>query len=127
MSKKLIKNENFLSYRCLLLIMIVFIYSCVNRNNSESKSVSECLVGYDWCQPSCSNASMAWKFSSDNTFNYSTTLFGGMSAWGTWSEIGNNQIELTYTKTTTGDIIPKKLLSMPNCNSLKIGSTIYRR
>ena len=28
-------------------------------------------MGYDWCQPNCNNATMAWKFSADKTFNYS--------------------------------------------------------
>jgi len=70
---------------------------------------------------------MAWKFAIDGTFSYSTSMFGGMSTWGTWRDIGSDQIELIYTKTTKGDLLPKKTLTMPDCKSLKIGSTLYKR
>ena len=46
---------------------------------------------------------------------------------GTWEDIGNNQIEIIYTKTSTGDMLPNKILSMPDCMSLKDGSTLYKR
>ena len=49
------------------------------NSTSESQSIEECLVGHDWCQPNYSSTTMAWKFASDGTFNYSTTMFGGMS------------------------------------------------
>ena len=111
----------------LLLVLIMFLTSCSFNSTSESQSIEECLVGHDWCQPNCSSPTMAWKFASDGTFNYSTTMFGGMSAWGTWKDIGTNQIELIYTKTSTGDILSKKLLSMPDCETIQVGSTIYKR
>ena len=111
----------------LLLTPIIYLSSCVTSASSESQSIKDCLVGYDWCQPNCNNPTMAWKFSADKTFNYSTSMFGGMSAWGTWKDIGSNQIELIYTKTSTGDVLPKKTLSMPDCSSLKVGATLYKR
>ena len=111
----------------LLLISVICFSSCDNNANSESKGIKDCLVGYDWCQPNCSNPSMAWKFFSDKTFNYSTSIFGGMSAWGTWKDIGKNKVELVYTKTSTGDALPKKILSMPDCSSLLVGTTLYKR
>ena len=111
----------------LLLIPIIYLTSCSVNSNSESQSIEDCLVGYNWCQPNCSSPTMSWKFAADGTFNYSTTMFGGMSAWGTWKDIGTNQIELIYTKTSTGDILPKKILSMPDCKSLQVGSTLYKR
>ena len=109
----------------LLLIPLICLISC--STNPNSKSIEDCLVGYNWCQPNCSNPTMAWKFSTDGTFNYSTTMFGGMSAWGTWEDKGGNQIELIYTKTSTGDLLPKKILSMPDCKTLQVGSTLYTR
>ena len=96
-------------------------------DRESSNSIKSCLVGYDWCMPSCNNPTMAWKFSTDGTFNYSTTMFGGMSAWGTWEDIGNQNIQIIYTRTSTGDFLPEKTIKMPNCKSLKIGQTIYRR
>ena len=103
------------------------LFSCDSSTTSESKSLQDCLVGYDWCNPNCNNPKMAWKFSSEATFNYSTTLFGGMSAWGTWRGIGSNKIEITYTKNLTGDVLPKRILIMPDCRSLSVGATLYRR
>ena len=52
---------------------------------------------------------------------------GGVSAWGTWEDIGNQDIKIVYTRTSTGDFLPEKTISMPDCKSLKTGQTIYRR
>ena len=116
----------------LLLLCVLLILSCGENNSQETQnektiSIKSCLVGYDWCMPNCSNPTMAWKFSGDDTFNYSTTMFGGMSAWGTWEDVGNNEIKIVYTRTSTGDILPDNTISMPDCKSLKIGSTLYKR
>jgi len=96
-------------------------------NREGSNGIKSCLVDYDWCMPSCNNPTMAWKFSTDGTFNYSTTMFGGMSAWGTWEDVGNQSIKIVYIRTSTGDVLPEKTISMPDCNILKVGQTIYRR
>ena len=117
----------------LILLCVPLVFSCGessgdnNNDESSSDSIKSCLVGYDWCMPSCNNPTMAWKFSSDGTFNYSTTMFGGMSAWGTWEDVGSQEIRIVYTKTSTGDVLPEKIISMPDCKSLKIGQTIYKR
>ena len=99
----------------------------VPKGDNPYNYIENCLVGYDWCNPNCSNPISAWKFAADRTFNFSTTMFGGMSAWGTWEDIGSNQIELIYTKTSTGDVVPKKIVSMPDCKSFQVGSTLYIR
>ncbi|MAX68671.1 MAG: hypothetical protein CMP60_03145 [Flavobacteriales bacterium] len=117
----------------LILLCAPLIFSCgennEKKNNKEikSNSIKSCLVGYDWCIPSCNNPTTAWKFSTGGTFNYSTTMFGGMSASGTWEEYGNQDIKIVYTRTSTGDLLPEKTIIMPDCKSLKIGQTIYRR
>ena len=111
----------------LFFVLIIHLSSCETTNSSETVSIRGCLVNYDWCQPNCSSPIMAWKFAIDGTFSYSTSMFGGMSTWGTWRDIGGDQIELIYTKTTKGDLLPKKTLTMPDCKSLKIGSTLYKR
>ena len=56
-----------------------------------------------------------------------TTLFGGMSAWGNWQDIGDQQIKIIYTRTSTGDVLPENVISMPSCSSLKVHSSIYYR
>ena len=111
----------------MLFLCIGLFTNCGNKSASKSQNIKDCLVGYDWCEPSCSNPTMAWKFSLDGTFSYSTTMFGGMSTWGTWKDIGNNEINIIYTRTSTGDILAEKIISMQDCESLKIGQTIYKR
>ena len=115
----------------LILLCLPLIFSCGDDKSTSSKksekNIADYLAGYDWCQPNCNNPTAAWKFSSDGTFNYSTTMFGGMSAWGNWKGANGSQIEIIYTKTSSGDVLPNKILSMPDCNSLKVGSIIYKR
>ena len=110
------------------LLAVIFNSEYVESNESSSDVlINNCLTGYDWCLPSCDNPTYAWKFNTNGTFNYSTTLFGGMSAWGNWEDIGNQQIKIVYTKTSTGDFLPENVISMPSCSSLKIHSSIYYR
>jgi hypothetical protein len=89
------------------------------------EGTQNCLVGKDWVYPSMADVSNAWKFNSDGTFNYSTTLFGGMSAWGNWRITEAKEINITYTRNTEGIQLDDELLFMPDCNHLKVGSTIY--
>ena len=116
------------------IITIVLFFVLLSDSNDVIKSdsvnvvdINDCLSGYDWCLPDCNNATYAWKFNSDGSFNYSTTLFGGMSAWGNWQDIGNKEIKIVYTRTSTGDVLPDNIISMPSCTSLKIHSSIYYR
>ncbi|MDA0686361.1 MAG: hypothetical protein O3C22_06005 [Bacteroidetes bacterium] len=105
-------------------------------SNSQSMSSSEsgvgsiegsknCLIGYDWVYPNGSNPTGAWKFSSDGTFNSSTTMFGGMSTWGNWQVTSPGKVTITYTRTSEGTIPQGQTLTMSSCNSLKVGSTTY--
>ena len=59
------------------------------------KGTKTCLIGYDWVYPSSSSPSGAWKFSSDGTFNSSTTMFGGMSTWGNWSLTSPGKVKIS--------------------------------
>ena len=99
----------------------------ISNSDSESsiENTQKCLVGYDWVYPSGSNPSGAWKFSSDGTFNYSTTMFGGMSTWGNWKIISPGKINVSYTRTSKGAIPKGKVLTLSGCNSLTVGSTTY--
>jgi len=54
------------------------------------------LVGYDWVYPDMDNTMGAWKFSSDGTFNYSTTTFGGMDGESAPQVIGEGLIEKIF-------------------------------
>ena len=129
------------------LLILVFFISCESNSNNtlpasdsetnvkaetttNAKEVNEvpdatCLVNVDWCYPNCSDPNSAWKFANDGTFNYSTTAFGGMSAWGNWTSIGNGQFQISYTKTTEGSIPNDQTITLTDCHSLKVGSTTY--
>ena len=126
----------------IFTILFITLFTCdsstekklnVQAKDSSKTSVSvettdgtkSCLTGYDWVYPSSSNPSGAWKFSSDGTFNSSTTMFGGMSAWGNWSVTSAGKIQISYTKTTEGTIPGNQMLTMSSCNNLRVGSTNY--
>lgn len=126
----------------IFTILFITLFTCdsstekklnVQAKDSSKTSVSvettdgtkRCLTGYDWVYPSSSNPSGAWKFSSDGTFNSSTTMFGGMSAWGNWSVTSAGKIQISYTKTTEGTIPGNQMLTMSSCNNLRVGSTNY--
>ena len=126
----------------IFTFLIITLFTCdssiekktnVQATDSSKTSVSvettdgtkSCLTGYDWVYPSSSNPSGAWKFSSDGTFNSSTTMFGGMSARGNWSVTSAGKIQISYTKTTEGTIPGNQMLTMSSCDNLRVGSTNY--
>ena len=115
--------------KSLLIFILPLLFSCVDgsKNTDNNKTTNNCLVGHDWCYPNCENPNMAWKFSSDGTFSFSTTLFGGNSAWGTWDNLGEKKIELKYTKNTSEREIPNQVINIRDCRTLKIGNTLYKR
>lgn len=86
-----------------------------------SGSAEDTLVGYDWVYPDMDNAMGAWKFSSDGTFNYSTTAFVGMTRTGMWKDVGDSKVELDYDDGGTGE------LEITSSTTFKVGSTTYNR
>jgi len=94
---------------------------------SSTERTESCLVGYDWTDNN-NNPKFAWKFASDGTFNYSTTMFGGMSAWGTWSVSKAAEIKISYTRTTEGYLPDDNTLKMLSCDALQIHEgTVMRK
>ena len=91
------------------------------------EGTKSCLIGYDWVYPSGNSPTGAWKFSSDGTFNSSTTMFGGMSTWGNWSVTSPGKVEVSYTRTSEGIIPDDQILTMSSCDGLKVGSTFYSK
>jgi hypothetical protein len=130
-------SEKSKKQKWLIVIAVLFIFGIIGQNTNHKKNkidsittiedTKTCLVGCDWLYPSSKNPLGAWKFSSDGTFNSSSTTFGGMSAWGNWSIIGPGQIRVTYTRTTEGVIPQDQTLQMSSCNSLTVGSTNYSK
>ena len=114
-----------------ILFASFILSSCGGSSSKESTEVESnegtktCLVGFDWVYPNSSNPTGAWKFSSDGTFNSSTTMFGGMSTWGNWEVISPGKIKISYTRTSEGTIPDNQILTMSSCGSMKVGSTDY--
>lgn len=114
-----------------ILFASFILSSCGGSSSKESTEVESnegtktCLVGFDWVYPSSSNPTGAWKFSSDGTFNSSTTMFGGMSTWGNWEVISPGKIKISYKRTSEGTIPDNQILTMSSCGSMKVGSTVY--
>jgi len=89
-------------------------------------NLNDCLTNVDWVYP-VNNYKSAWKFADDGTFNFSTKLFGGMSTWGTWKKVSDNSIEISYTRTSTGEIPDNQYITLNECDELMVGSTLYRK
>jgi hypothetical protein len=114
-----------------IISVMVFYSSCTpkptasEQDQLNSDKIKDCLISYDWKYPSGDNPSGAWKFHSDQTFSYSSTLFGGLSTWGTWDVLTNEQILIHYTRTNINNIPEDQILLLSDCNSFTIGSTTY--
>ena len=129
--KKTIKH--LASVMTVAVFLIIAFGSDDEETTATSSSVAtiegtkSCLIGYDWVYPSGNSPTGAWKFSSDGTFNSSTTMFGGMSTWGNWSVTSPGKVKVSYTRTTEGIIPDDQILRMSSCDGLKVGSTFYSK
>lgn len=129
--KKAIKH---LASAMTVAVFLFIAFGSDDEDKTETSSSVEtiegtksCLIGYDWVYPSGNSPTGAWKFSSDGTFNSSTTMFGGMSTWGNWSVTSPGKVKVSYTRTTEGTIPGDQILTMSSCNGLKVGSTFYSK
>ncbi len=87
-----------------------------------SGSAEDTLVGYDWVYPDMDNAMGAWKFSSDGTFNYSTTTIVVMTLIGTWEvSVKDRKVVLDYDDGGTCEF------EITSSTTFKVGSTTYNR
>ncbi len=82
-----------------------------------STDCAENSISFDWVYPNFENATAAFKFNSDNTFNYSSVFFN-ITRYGTWEQLDNCSFKLTYQN---GD---SKTINISN-NSFYIGETRY--
>ena len=129
--KKTIKH---LASLITVAVFLVMAFGSDDEGAGETSSsvasiegTKSCLIGYDWVYPSGNSPTGAWKFSSDGTFNSSTTAFGGMSTWGNWSVTTPGEVKVSYTRTTEGIIPNDQILTMSSCDGLKVGSTLYMK
>ena len=129
--KKTIKH---LASVMTVAVFLIIAFGSDDEETAETSSsvatiegTKSCLIGYDWVYPSGNSPTGAWKFSSDGTFNSSTTMFGGMSTWGNWSVTSPGKVKVSYTRTTEGTIPGDQILTMSSCNGLKVGSTFYSK
>ena len=129
--KKTIKH---LASVITVAVFLIIAFGSDDEETAETSSsvatiegTKSCLIGYDWVYPSGNSPTSAWKFSSDGTFNSSTTMFGGMSTWGNWSVTSPGKVEVSYTRTSEGIIPDDQILTMSSCDGLKVGSTFYSK
>jgi len=124
--KKITKKIMYIS---LMGGSLFLLQACSSGGNSSAEAVdpAACLVGVDWVYPSADDPTGAWKFSSDGTFNSSTTMFGGMSSWGNWNDLGNGKIQVTYTRGTEDFLPDPQIIELIDCEQLKVGQTIYSK
>ena len=87
-------------------------------NVGGSSSCSSLSDG-DWAYPNFDNATAAFKFNSNNTFNYSNT-YTNTTRYGTWESIDNCSYQLKYRN---GDM---KTIYISG-DSFTIGSTKYKK
>jgi len=108
---------------------LFLLQACSSGGNSSAEAVdpAACLVGVDWVYPSADDPTGAWKFSSDGTFNSSTTMFCGMSSWRNWEDLGNVKIQVTYTRGTEDFLPDPQILELIDCEQLKVGQTVYSK
>jgi len=124
-----------------VVLVSAVLFSCSNSGNTQSAATDgsassypatssvegtiDCLVDVDWVYPSEADLVGAWKFNGDGTFNSSTTLFGGMSTWGTWKVVNPGEVQIEYTRTTEGYLPENQVLKLSDCSRLYVGSTEY--
>ena len=106
--------NKLVSFSLLAFLLAITLIGC-------GGSTEDTLVGYDWVYPDMDNLMSAWRFSSDGTFNYSTTAFGGMTRTGTWKDAGDSKVELDYNDGGSGK------LAITSSTTFKVGSTTYNR
>lgn len=99
-----------------------------NKKSKEIKTIEEtknCLIGFEWFYPNKSKPTGVWKFSSDGTFIYSSTLIGGFKTWGNWEVFSPQEINISYTGTDKGSVPNDQTLKLTSCNKLNAGDTPY--
>jgi len=119
-------KERLVGFGVYVLLAVLHL-SC-GSSGTTSESVTDpasCLVGVDWVYPSGDSPTGAWKFSSDGTFNSSTTMFGGMSSWGNWEHLGDGKISITYTRGTEDYLPEPQVIELSGCDQLLVGQTTY--
>ena len=85
-----------------------------------------CVIDYDWVNPENGDAISAFKFLNENSkFSYSTTMFGGMSAYGVWTVENPGEVIIKYTSNTQGMNLPDQKITMLSCDRMMVGSTTY--
>jgi len=111
------ESSLYRSNKFLILFFFILIFlGCSKDNNIDC---TESLISFDWVYPNYKDTTAAFKFNSDNTFNYSSVVFK-ITRYGTWQQLESCNFRLTYQN---GDI---KDITISD-DSFLIGSTEYKR
>ena len=109
------------------MIKHCFIYSLVILSISKGENLLDSLHG-NYCFPDCKKFNSIFILSSDNTFNFRTTLYGGNARWGSWELIEDDKIKLNTMKIFSEksyQMPPEEIIYITPGKELKIGENLY--
>ena len=109
------------------MIKHCFIYSLVILSISKGENLLDSLHG-NYCFPDCKKFNSIFILSSDNTFNFRTTLYGGNARWGLWELIEDDKIKLKTMKIFSEksyQMPPEEIIYITSGKELKIGENLY--
>ena len=109
------------------MIKHCFIYSLVILSISKGENLLGSLHG-NYCFPDCKKFNSIFILSSDNTFNFRTTLYGGNARWGSWELIEDDKIKLKTMKIFSEksyQMPPEQIIYITPGKELKIGENLY--
>ena len=109
------------------MIKHCFIYSLVILSISKGENLLDSLHG-NYCFPDCKKFNSIFILSSDNTFNFRTTLYGGNARWGSWELIEDDKIKLKTMKIFSEksyQMPPDEIIYITPGKELKIGENLH--
>ena len=109
------------------MIKHYFIYLLVILSISKGGNLLDSLHG-NYCFPDCKKFNSIFILSSDNTFNFRTTLYGGNARWGSWEFLDNDKIKLKTMKISSKksyQMPPEEIIYITPGKELQIGENLY--
>ena len=109
------------------MIKHCFIYSLVILSISKGENLLDSLHG-NYCFPDCKKFNSIFILSSDNIFNFRTTLYGGNARWGSWELLEDDKIKLKTMKIFSEksyQMPPEEIIYITPGKELKIGENLY--
>jgi len=82
-----------------------------------------------YCQPDCDEPVSYLLLNPDSSFSLHSMLYGGISRYGNWELIEENEIQIRTTKIASPNspyqMPPPQIITILSNEALKIGNTLY--